>query len=144
MPQNSDTKELQKFLDEWPAAQAGLKNILSAYREGVLKLPGVVESFVARPGVSHSLRWDLARRPADRQRPLFALADVVPLGGDEMFLSVCFYDDEITDPQELGNAVPQGLFQETGYCFDLEEDDEELLAYCLARAAEAHGATVGD
>lgn len=143
MSQKSDAEELQKFLDEWPASQAGLKNILSAYREGVLKLPGVVESFVARPGVSHSLRWDLAQRPAGRQRPLFALADVVPLGGDEMFLSVCFYDDEVSDPQELGNAVLQGLFQENGHCFDLEEDDRELVAYCLEQAAEAYKAAGG-
>ena len=83
MSQTPDAKELQKFLDEWPTAQAGLKISLAAYREGVLELPGVVESFVARPGVSYSLRWDLDRRPAGRQRPLFALVDVVPLGGDD-------------------------------------------------------------
>ncbi len=143
MPQKTDAEALQKFLDEWPAAQAGLKKSLTVYRDGVLALSGVSESFVARPGVSYSLRWDLAAKPAARERPLFALVDVVPLGGDEMFLSVCFYEDEISDPEELGNAVPQGLFQETGYCFDLEGEAPELVAYCLARAAEALAAASG-
>jgi len=137
---SADTGEitLTQFLDEWPPEQAGLKQSLVEYRQGVLALPGVSESFLPRPGVSYSLRWDLAPHPAIRARPLFALVDVVPLGGEEMMLSVCFYEDEVSDPEELGNAVPQGLFDETGYCFDLEGHDPEMVAYCLARAREAH------
>jgi hypothetical protein len=69
---------------------------------------------------------------------VFFLIDVVE-AADERFLSVCFYDDEIEDPRELGNAIPQGLFQETGYCFDLEEDDPELVEYLRQRVIEAWG-----
>lgn len=143
MPASPMQSQLQQLWQQWPPSQEGLKRSLLAYRQGVLALPGVRESFLARPGVSYSLRWDLDPRPAGRERPLFALVDVVPLGQDELMLSVCFYEDEISDPQELGNAIPQGLFQETGYCFDLDGEDPELVAYCLERAAQAHAAAGG-
>lgn len=128
---------LEEFLEQWPSAEAGLKKSLLAYRQGVLGLPGVAESFLPRPGVSYSLRWDLEPKPQGRAKPLFAMADVVPLGGDELMLSLCFYGDDISDPEELGNFIPGGLYGENGHCFDLEGDDPELVAYCLARAAEA-------
>ena len=140
MSQQGSEITLEEFLDEWPPEQAGLKTSLLTYREGVLALPGVRESFLARPGISYSLRWDLDPRPAGRRRPLFNMLDVVPLGGTEMMLSVCFYQDEINDPEELGNAIPQGLYGETGYCFDIETADARMVAYCLERAAEAHAA----
>jgi hypothetical protein len=128
---------LTEFLEQWPAAEAGLKKSLLAYRGGVLDMPGVGESFLPRPGVSYSLRWDLDPRPQGRGKPLFAMADVVPLGQDELMLSLCFYGDDISDPEELGNFIPGGLYGENGHCFDLEGDDPDLVAYCLKRAAEA-------
>lgn len=128
---------LDQFLEQWPSAEAGLKKSLLAYRRGVLALPGVGEGFLPRPGVSYSLRWDLDPRPEGRVKPLFAMADVVPLGEEELMLSLCFYGDDISDPDELGNLIPGGLFGQDGYCFDLEGDDPELVAYCLKRAAEA-------
>lgn len=128
---------LDQFLEQWPAAEAGLKKSLLTYRQGVLDMRGVGESFLPRPGVSYSLRWDLNPRPAGREKPLFAMADVVPLGDDELMLSLCFYGDDITDPDELGNFIPDGLYGENGHCFDLEGDDPGMVAYCLKRAAEA-------
>lgn len=134
--QSPDT-ELERFLAAWPPAQAGLKRALLTLREWATALPGAALSFVARPGVSHSLRFDLDPRPAGRARQVFFLVDVVDDGG-ELFLSVCFYEDEVSDPQELGNAIPQGLFMETGYCFDVDGYDDEQMAYLKARLAEAH------
>ncbi|MBU1276894.1 MAG: hypothetical protein KJ720_16070 [Proteobacteria bacterium] len=131
---------LEQFLEQWPAGQAGLKKSLLAYRQGVLELQGVSETFLPRPGVSYSLRWDLDPRPQGREKPLFALADVVPLGEEEMMLSLCFYGDDISDPEELGNFIPGGLYGENGHCFDLEGDDPQMVAYCLIRAAEAQAA----
>ncbi|MBV1717254.1 MAG: hypothetical protein KMY53_02770 [Desulfarculus sp.] len=128
---------LDQFLEQWPSAEAGLKKSLLAYRQGVMDMQGVGESFLPRPGVSYSLRWDLDPKPDGREKPLFAIADVVPLGEEELMLSLCFYDEEISDPDELGNLIPGGLFGQDGYCFDLEGDDPELVAYCLQRASEA-------
>ncbi len=131
--------ELKAFLEAWPPAQEELKRAYVDLFAWARELPGAAWSFLARPGISHSLRLDLDPRPRGRRRPVFFLVDAVDDGG-ERFLSVCFYEDEISDPEELGNAVPQGLFQETGYCFDLEDDDPVLMPYLRARLLEAHQA----
>jgi hypothetical protein len=131
--------ELESFLAQWPASQAGLKRSLTILRAWAQDLPGSALSFVARPGVSHSLRFDLDPKPAGRQRPVFFLVDVVASAG-ELFLSVCFYEDEVSDPEDLGNAIPQGLFMETGYCFDVDDYDEAQMTYLRARLLEAHAA----
>lgn len=131
------TDELNAYLEAWPVAQAGLKQALVELRRAALALTRASETFIARPGVSHSLRYDLDPRPAGRRRQVFFLVDVVEDAGVR-FLSVCFYADEVDDPAELGNAIPQGLFQETGYCFDVDDHDPEQMSYLLARLAVAH------
>ncbi|MFH1057108.1 MAG: hypothetical protein V1797_00345 [Pseudomonadota bacterium] len=128
---------LDAYLEAWPADQAGLKKALVELRQAALALAKASEAFIARPGVSHSLRYDLAPRPAGRARQVFFLVDVVEDAGVR-FLSVCFYEDEVDDPEELGNAIPQGLFAETGYCFDVDGYDPEQMAYLLARLKVAH------
>lgn len=136
------SEHLTTYLEQWPAEQTAVKQALLALRQIAQGLPSVSESFVARPGVSHSLRYDLAPKPKGRQRPVFFLMDVVEFEG-QRFLSVCFYEDEIEDPRELGNAIPQGLFQETGYCFDVEEYDPELVEYLGQRVIEARSNAAG-
>ena len=131
---------LDQFLSEWPAGQAELKKMFETFRRGVSALAGAQESFLPRPGVSYSLRWELAGQSPDSQRPLFVMADVVPLGEDELMLSICFFQEDISDPDELGNGIPGGLYGQDGYCFDLEDDEPGLVDYCLARAIEAHAA----
>jgi hypothetical protein len=54
------------------------------------------------------------------------------------WLSVCFYGDLITDPEEYGDLVPEGLMGEDGYCFDLEENDPDLVKYIGKRLDEAY------
>lgn len=134
-----EARELEALLEAWPKDQEGLKRCLLELKAAALKVPGASLGFVSRPGVSHSLRFDLEPRPAGRARPVFFLTDVVDLGG-ELMLSVCFYEDEISDPAQLGNAIPRGLFDETGYCFDAEEYDPAQMAYLTARLAEAASA----
>ena len=139
MKKEPGEQALRKVLDDWPKEQAGLKTAFQRLKKYAEAKNGAEWSFVSRPGVSYSLRFDLQARPDGRERPVFFLTDVVVAG--ELFLSVCFYEDEISDPKELGNAIPQGLFQETGYCFDVDDDncgDEGLLAYLEERINEAH------
>ena len=135
-------RELGALLQEWPSGQEDLKEMFLSLGESAAALAGARASLISRPGVSHSLRFDLNPRPAGRRRPVFFLVDVVP-AGEEIFLSVCFYQDEIGDPEDLGNAIPQGLFQETGYCFDVDQLDQELLTYLRQRLVEAHLAAGG-
>ena len=143
MDQGREARELVEFLEHWPASQQGLKRAYLELLSWARALPGATWSFLARPGVSHSLRFDLDPRPGGRARPVFFLVDAVDDGG-ERFLSVCFYEDEVSDPEELGNAIPQGLFQETGYCFDLEEREAGFLEYLRQRLIQAHRAARGD
>ena len=43
----------------------------------------------------------------------------------------------ITDPEEKGDFVPEGLLGEDAVCFDIEEWDEELIRYIEVRLDEA-------
>jgi hypothetical protein len=123
----------------WPKDQAGLLDMLHSLKQAAGGLDRSRLELVCRPGVSISLRFSLHPAPGARQRPVFHLIDVAEFDG-LLFLSVCFYADEMSDPQELGNLVPLGLFNEDGYCFDLDQPDPEYLAYILERQKEAHQA----
>jgi hypothetical protein len=57
---------------------------------------------------------------------------------DPRWLSVCFYGDMITDPEEKGDLVPEGLMGEDGYCFDVDENDPEHIDYICRRLDEAY------
>lgn len=134
--------EIQKILAAWPDGDAATPRALSTLAAHASALAGAALEVIERPGVSTSLRFDLRPRPDGRERPVFFLLDVVQ-AANEWFLSVCFYEEEISDPEELGNAIPQGLFGETGYCFDLDADnadDAGLLDYLKTRIKEAHAA----
>ena len=134
-------KGFQRVIDDWPASQDSLKH---AYIELTFEVRSRSESVcevVTRQGVTHSFRAGTSR-DLKSARPVFVLIDTVVSDVDPWFLSVCFYEDEITDPEESGEAIPGGLLGETGYCFDLEEYDEDYVAYLKTRIAEAHGAAL--
>jgi hypothetical protein len=43
----------------------------------------------------------------------------------------------ISDPDDLGNLIPNGLLDEDGHCFDVFEEDKELMEYIESRIDEA-------
>ena len=134
----SDPSSVQAVLAEWPADQEGLARAFEELTRAAAQMTQTVVEVITRLGVSHSFRAALVDPEGKRVRPVYFLVDVVVSSTDPWFLSVCYYEDEITDPEELGNPVPQGLFQETGYCFDVEDYDPALLGYLRDRLAEAH------
>jgi hypothetical protein len=91
-------------------------------------------TFKARPGVSYSLR---ARHSVQTERVLFVLLDVVDDVPASRWLSICFYDEMVSDPGEKGDFVPGGLMGEDARCFNLEDDDAVMRDYIKARLAEA-------
>ena len=127
-------REVREFLDKWQTDPLNVRRAFTAYRDFLANLPGVSLDFKARPGVSYSLR---ARHEAQQQRELFVLVDVVDDEPESRWLSVCFYADMITDPDELGDYVPEGLMGEDACCFNLDEDDAAMRDYIAARMAEA-------
>lgn len=94
-------------------------------------------NFISRPGVSYSLRASLKNRH-EKSQSLFALVDIVDDDPDNRWLSICFYEEMVTDPDELGNLVPKGILGKDGYCFDLYKDDPSLISYVERRIEEAH------
>lgn len=126
--------ELDAFVNDWNDDPNGVKNAFLRLRKVLEGLSEATVSFVPRPPASYSLR---AEPP--RGRPVITMVDVASLDGVR-FLSVCFYADTITDPDERGDLIPGGLLSQDGYCFDLDSGDDADVSYVEARILEAAAA----
>ncbi len=138
--------DLERYLSSWSPQEQPLRRALEALVEQALSCTATSLSLVPRPGVSYSLRFGLEPPPPGRRRPVFLLVDVVE-AAEERFLSVCFYAEEVDDPRELGEVIPQGLLGEDGYCFDLDREgaaDPQMVDYLCRRIAVAHARARGD
>lgn len=125
-------QELNTFLAEWQETPEKNKEIFLHFREYLSSKEGVDLAFISRPGVTYSLR---AVHAGQKEKGLFVMVDVI----EDVcrWLSVCFYGEMITDPEEKGDFVPGGLLGEDAVCFDLEERDEALIRYVENRMDEA-------
>jgi len=128
--------DYEAFLEQWTVDPVGAKPVLAGYRELLAAIPGVELFSKCRPGVSFSLR---AHAKAQRKRDLFVMVDVVDDEPDNRWLSVCFYDDLLTDPDDKGDWVPEGLNGEDARCFNYDEADEGMAMYIADRLSEAAG-----
>lgn len=133
--QNLETaKEVEDFINQWPGEEEPIRNWFSLLFAELQQLKDVSLQFVARPGVSYSLR---PKHRNQQDRDLFAMVDVVDDEPESRWLSVCFYGDMITDPKELGELIPGGLAGADGYCFDMFNDDSAMASYLIDRLREA-------
>jgi hypothetical protein len=129
--------ELLNMIEGWTTDPQNLKSAFLKFREQLAEKEGAILSFNSRPGVSYSLRASVDNR-GEKKWPLFVMADIIDDDPENRWLSVCFYGDMITDPDEEGDLVPEGLLGEDGYCFDLIEYDESMISYIGQRIDEAH------
>lgn len=125
--------ECNSFLNQWEVDPNAVKPVFERFKKFLESREGLKMAFKARPGVSFSLRGAC---PA-HERDMFVMVDVVDDDPAERWLSVCFYDDMVTDPDELGDWVPEGLMGKDARCFDVSEDNPDLIAYVESRIAEA-------
>ena len=125
--------ELNTFIEEWQETPENNRATFVHFREFLAAKQGVTLEFIPRPGVTYSLR---AVHQAQTTKGLFVMVDVIE--DDPRWLSVCFYAEMITDPGEKGDFVPEGLLGEDAVCFDIEEQDEELVQYIEIRLEEAY------
>ena len=130
-------KEIDAFLETWEETDTRTKQAFMELKEHIMAMEGVTVEFIARPGVSYSLRPKHANQT---ERTLFAMADVIDDDPSARWLSVCFYGDMVTDPDEEGDLIPEGLLGSDGYCFDLDEYDEQDVAYIKERLNDAYKA----
>lgn len=124
--------ELNRFVEEWKETDEGNRTAFLDFKEYLSQKDGVSLDFVSRPGVTSSLR---AVHEGQKKRELFVMVDVIE--DEPRWLSICFYNEMITDPEERGDFVPQGLLGEDAVCFDIEERDEDFIRYIEARLDEA-------
>lgn len=127
-------KEINDFIDNWTDTGSGNRQAFVEIYEHLKTLEDVTFEFNARPNVSYSLR---PRHQSQKNRSLFAMVDVIDDDPDERWLSVCFYGEMITDPDEAGDLIPEGLLGEDGYCFDLYEYDKGEIDYLKQRLSQA-------
>jgi len=133
--------KLATFIDTWTTDPNRTKDCFTALKAHLEGLDGIKLDFVPRPGITYSLRASHANQS---KRNLFAMVDVIDDDPADRWLSVCFYNDLVDDPSELGDEVPGGLMGEDAKCFDLYEGNEDMVRYikerlqtaCLAAAKE--------
>lgn len=135
MSERDIQQELNEFLDAWEDTPNQTKKAFLQLKEYLAGMQDIKLSFNARPGVTYSLR---AAHPAQKDRGLFVMVDVIDDNPEDRWLSVCFYGDMITDPEEKGDFVPEGLLGEDAHCIDVEEWSDDDLRYLEARLDEAY------
>ena len=128
------TTEIESFIAGWNGDEQPMREWFKLFYQELKGYADVELQFVARPGVSYSMR---PKHIKQQDRKLFAIVDVIDDDPAERWLSVCFYGDMITDPEERGEVIPGGLAGGDGYCFDMFDDDKALAQYLLARIREA-------
>ncbi len=131
--------ELFELLENWQDDPQKMKQAFLIIKTTLLNKEHTILRFKSRPGVSYSLRAYLSEA-GNKQKPLslFVLVDIIDDDPDNRWLSICFYTQMVTDPKAIGNLVPEGILGEDGYCFDLFEFDETLIAYVKQRVDEAY------
>ncbi len=130
--EDSVKKSLEQFIEEWDDSSERNRAAFIRLREYLAAKAGVKLDFIARPGVTYSLR---AAHSGQKERELFVMVDVIE--DDPRWLSVCFYADMVADPDEEGDFVPEGLLGADALCLDLDAWDDDRLAYIEARLDEA-------
>ena len=129
-------QQLESFIENWTETQEQNKKAFVRLRDYVASKTGVNLDFIPREGLTYSLR---AVHEKQKNKPLFVMVDVIE--DTPRWLSVCFYNEMITDSDENGDFVPDGLLGEDALCFDLEEYNEEGIRYVEARMDEAYKST---
>jgi hypothetical protein len=132
--EGTTAQEIESFLNSWEGDSQPIRDWFRLFYNELSVMEGVTLSFVARPGVSYSIRPVHVRQT---KRDKFAIVDVIDDDPSERWLSVCFYEDMITDPNQRGELIPGGLSGSDGYCFDMSEPDEQLGRELLDRIKEA-------
>lgn len=126
-----DTQEVNDFIAQWPESPDRCRDAFLVLHRFLLNLDGVNIEFHPRPGITYSLR---GVNPKRSDYPLMVLVDVIE--DQPRWLSVCFYERLVSDPDSRGERVPGGLLGEDGLCFDVDSFDDSLLDYLQQRIEE--------
>jgi hypothetical protein len=124
--------ELNEFISQWTDSPNQTKKAFLQLFNHLKQKDGIQLEFIPREGLTYSLR---AVHPNQTTRALLGMIDVIE--DDPRWLSVCFFDEMINDPEDKGDMVPEGLLGEDAHCFDIEEYDASHVEYVADRLDEA-------
>ena len=125
--------DIDSFIRDWQDDPERIKEGFVYFKNLVESMDSTLFEFIQRQGLTYSLR---VKHKEQQEKPLFVLIDVIE--AEPRWLSICFYAELITDPEELGDFVPGGLLGEDAYCYDMEEYNSEMVGYLEARIQEAY------
>jgi hypothetical protein len=126
--------ELKEFTKSWGENPNEMFKAFVTLKEHLESMEGIELTFSARPGVTYSIR---AKHPNQKDRDIFGMLDVIDDDPADRWLSICFYEDLVTDADEMGDMVPGGRAGEDAHCFDLDEYNEDAIKYVADRLTEA-------
>lgn len=124
------TVKIQDFFATWEDG-GEMKQLCMALYSRMASFAALEIDFSARPGVSYSIRM------LTGEATILALLDVIDDDPADRWLSLCFPDAIISDPDEEGDMVPQGLAGKDARCFSIDVVDNATEAYMAARIDEA-------
>ncbi|OQY01346.1 MAG: hypothetical protein B6I26_04695 [Desulfobacteraceae bacterium 4572_130] len=127
--------ELEKLIIKWKDSKAQTKKAFMIIMDYIIKMKDISFEFKARPKISYSLRL---KHKNQKNRSFFAIIDIIDDEPNQRWLSICFYEDMINDPKDLGDMIPQGMMGEDGYCFDFYEYNEKNIEYIKKRFDQAY------
>ena len=127
---NQTVDAIRNFFAQWNGSE-GVRALCVAFYEHMASLPSVRLDFVSRPGISHSIRM-LAQNG-----DMTALLDIIDDDPANRWISLCFPDSKVTDPEERGDVVPLGLNGADARCFDIDEASAGMEGYITVRLTEA-------
>jgi hypothetical protein len=130
-----DLEELTILIRKWVHDPLNLRGVFLSLAHHFAKKEGAVLTFKTRPGISFSLK--AFRNEGIGKDQLFGLVDIIDDDPLNRWLSVCFYNDAITDPMEKGDFIPEGLLGKDGYCFDILENDHAFIEYIILKIDES-------
>lgn len=125
-------KEIESFIEQWPESPDRNRELFQKLYDFLKQLDGAGMEFHARPGITYSMR---GVPKGESEYALFVMVDVIE--DQPRWLSVCFYEQMVSDPDGKGDSVPGGLLGEDAICFDAESYDDVLFAYLCERITEA-------
>lgn len=126
--------QIKNFLESWQLDPAHVKDAFIHYISLFENKEGLITEFVSRPGVSYSFRGMF---PPNKPENLRFMIDVIDDEPDSRWLSVCFFAHTVSDPENLGDLAPGGLFGQDAICFNLDEDNNLMRKYIEKRLQEA-------
>ena len=135
--QKEEHDAMTGLLESWREDPGDVKQAFLKLTAALSTKETVALYFKSRPGISYSFRANVLN-PGEKDDRLFVMVDIVDDDPENRWLSICFYGDTITDPDEAGDLVPGGLLGEDGYCFDLYEYEDAAISYLKERIDEAH------